>query len=321
MSKAHLAKAETGHGINYKQGIPMIRPLSACLVALALLLGSSSRFATADDPLIVRLDQRPTAAAPQADPVVIWNTSRSEPRPRSAWFMRFDLQNTRLEPVVMVGEDPDGDGPAEATLTMPTDLMNRYSALAGINANAFAKVRPVDRFRPWTVGMHVDVIGMAVSDGALRSPLDNPRYSSSRVAFWLDHQSNPTISRPPQSMTVQQAVGDFGAILLQDGEIIPEDGGPRHPRSAIGFDETNRYLMLAVVDGRRSGYSDGVTMRELASLLLCEGCEHAINLDGGGSSIMMFRQNAQDELLTVNRPSDNAHRPIPTMIGIRRRPE
>ncbi|MCG6158211.1 phosphodiester glycosidase family protein [Rubinisphaera margarita] len=269
--------------------------------------------------MIVQLDSPLEEISIDLPPVVIWTEQRQEPRPLATSYMRVDLHSSLIDLFVMVGDDPDGDGPAEATLTMPVDLMNQGDALAAVNANAFSKVHPEDRFLPWSEGMHVNMIGMAVSDGQFCSPLDNPRYSNSQVAFWINALRVPQISRPAESVDVRQAVGDFCAVLIQDGQLIPEEGGPRHPRTALGFDESDRFLLLVVVDGRRDGYSDGMTMHELARLLQDHGCRHAINLDGGGSSIMLHREQKSEVPVTVNRPSSDVHRPIPAMIGVRRR--
>ena len=44
--------------------------------------------------------------------------------------------------------------------------------------------------------------------------------------------------------------------------------------------------MLYEVDGRQSGYSGGLSEKDLADELLQQGCQWAVNLDGGGSSIL-----------------------------------
>ena len=74
-----------------------------------------------------------------------------------------------------------------------------------------------------------------------------------------------------------------------------------------------------MVDGRQTGYSEGVSERELAGLMREAGCRAAFNLDGGGSSILLLgRPNERLEI--VNRPSDSfGPRPVPVMLGIRRR--
>jgi exopolysaccharide biosynthesis protein len=69
----------------------------------------------------------------------------------------------------------------------------------------------------------------------------------------------------------------------------------QQPRTGIGFIDTN-HLLFVVVDGRSAGYSRGVTMPEFAEIFTGLGAQVAYNLDGGGSSAMVF----QDKL--VNNP-------------------
>jgi flagellar hook assembly protein FlgD len=73
----------------------------------------------------------------------------------------------------------------------------------------------------------------------------------------------------------------------------------RHPRTAVGQRADGRIVML-VVDGRRPGYSAGMTNFELAQMMIRLGARTASALDAGGSSTMAF----EGELLS--RPSDRA---------------
>ena len=84
----------------------------------------------------------------------------------------------------------------------------------------------------------------------------------------------------------------FGPGLVTDGEvdIDPEyDTGKastENPRTAIGVIEPLHYVFV-VTDGRGSG-SEGLTVQELAELMVELGAQCAYNLDGGGSSTMYF---------------------------------
>ncbi|MBB2943958.1 exopolysaccharide biosynthesis protein [Actinoplanes lutulentus] len=69
----------------------------------------------------------------------------------------------------------------------------------------------------------------------------------------------------------------------------------QQPRTGVGLIDEN-HLLFVVVDGRSQGYSRGVTMPEFADIFVGLGATVAYNLDGGGSSAMIFR----DEL--VNNP-------------------
>ena len=59
---------------------------------------------------------------------------------------------------------------------------------------------------------------------------------------------------------------------------------------------------MLVVDGRIPEYSAGATLTDLALFLQKRGAQRAVNLDGGGSSVMYIRRNGA--LTLQNRPAD-----------------
>jgi hypothetical protein len=78
----------------------------------------------------------------------------------------------------------------------------------------------------------------------------------------------------------------------------------RHPRTLVGV-RADGTLLLVTVDGRRAGWSAGVTLVEAARMMRALGAREALNLDGGGSSAMAVRGT------TVSRPSDpGGERPV-----------
>ncbi|KRE30711.1 phosphodiester glycosidase family protein [Agromyces sp. Soil535] len=92
----------------------------------------------------------------------------------------------------------------------------------------------------------------------------------------------------------------FGPALVEDGQILDgiedveiDTNIGNHsvqgdqPRTAVGVIDDN-HLVFVVVDGRSEGYSAGVTMTELAQIMVDLGATTAYNLDGGGSSTMYF---------------------------------
>lgn len=58
------------------------------------------------------------------------------------------------------------------------------------------------------------------------------------------------------------------------------------PRTAIGLSQNGRTLILAVVDGRQPGFSEGVNFPEMGNIMKAHGAYNAINMDGGGSSTL-----------------------------------
>jgi exopolysaccharide biosynthesis protein len=91
------------------------------------------------------------------------------------------------------------------------------------------------------------------------------------------------------------------------------------PRTAIGYSNNGRYLYLVVVDGRQPFYSEGITLSELADLMISLGARYAMNLDGGGSSTMVVADRTGRSQV-MNSPIDNyipgRERPVANHLGI-----
>jgi hypothetical protein len=108
----------------------------------------------------------------------------------------------------------------------------------------------------------------------------------------------------PEWTGVMNAVGG-GPVLVRNGGPVfraneafsSNQLAPRNPRTAIGQLADGR-IRLVVVDGRRAGYSVGMTNFELAQTLVRLGAVTGSAFDAGGSSTLAFN----GELL--NRPSD-----------------
>ncbi len=84
----------------------------------------------------------------------------------------------------------------------------------------------------------------------------------------------------------------FGPTLVYDGEIVVSEDDEvdrsmtNNPRTAIGIVEDGHYVFV-VSDGR-TDESEGLSLYELAQVLEDCGCTLAYNLDGGGSSTLVF---------------------------------
>lgn len=84
----------------------------------------------------------------------------------------------------------------------------------------------------------------------------------------------------------------FGPTLVSDSEVsidLKTEVGramASNPRTAIGIIDDLHYLFV-VSDGR-TGESVGLSLYELAQFMKSQGVETAYNLDGGGSSTMVF---------------------------------
>ena len=93
-----------------------------------------------------------------------------------------------------------------------------------------------------------------------------------------------------------------GPLLVADGEVVYDPGADaegfkaaahqfdpdltqgRHPRAALGL--AGDRIFAVVCDGR-SRRDAGLTLVELAQLMVALGCRDALNLDGGGSASLV----------------------------------
>jgi hypothetical protein len=112
-----------------------------------------------------------------------------------------------------------------------------------------------------------------------------------------------------------------GPLLVADGAIVFDRGEDRegfsagagqfdsditdgrYPRAALGLSEG--WLVAVACDGRRSNVDGGLTMLELAEVMVELGAESAINLDGGGSTTLVHRGHL------LNRPYSTQDQPAP----------
>jgi exopolysaccharide biosynthesis protein len=87
-----------------------------------------------------------------------------------------------------------------------------------------------------------------------------------------------------------------GAVAIRDGEdregfsaaahqFDSDITVGRYPRAALATTGDGRILAVAV-DGRAAADA-GLTLQELAQVLVDRGAEHALNLDGGGSTSLV----------------------------------
>ena len=112
-----------------------------------------------------------------------------------------------------------------------------------------------------------------------------------------------------------------GPLLVADGSIVFDPGDDRegfsagagqfdsditdgrYPRAALGVSAES--LIALACDGRRSNVDGGLSVLELAEVLVELGAESAINLDGGGSTTLVHRGHL------LNRPYSTQDQPAP----------
>ncbi|MBY0262968.1 MAG: phosphodiester glycosidase family protein [Phycisphaerales bacterium] len=232
------------------------------------------------------------------------------------------------------------EGGAEAILRPVDAFAREVGATLAINANYFAKLKaqaPDPKVSnednvAYSRGERADVLGLSVSDGVVVSPersfngRPDPALVVTKSGFGLSASAGylTVASTGP----VEDAVAGIGASATDTlpGTLLVESGknlgatarvepAKRHPRTAAGVSADGRTLVLVVIDGRQKDWSVGMTLPELADLLIQRGCTAGVNLDGGGSTTMAYTPPG-GEMKVMNRPSDGRPRAVANALAV-----
>ncbi len=238
----------------------------------------------------------------------------TEPRSLRCWVARIDLTDPNLDIRVT---PPRAEDSFETSCQTTLEFAREQAVHLAVNASPF---RP---FRQHS-GQGMDIVGLGVHQGE--------RYSEPQGnygALVLDPADRPRIVVGPIKIkslkNAWTAVTGF-TVVLKDGRNryaaeadFPKS--PAHPRTAVGVTTDGKTLVFLVVDGRQKGVSEGVTLKELAELGKAQGCADLLNLDGGGSTTLVYRETltAQPRVLNtpVGRGKPNTLRLNGNHIGIR----
>ncbi len=221
----------------------------------------------------------------------------SEKGPWAVHVLRLELERCDLGLRVLPAGEAGQHGAGLSTVTELVGEAGR-GVLAAVNGDFFTpEGRPLgpevaagqilwSRERPaleWTPG-HAPWIGTVQQEG-------NGLSAGIRVSP----------SRPGRT----QVIGGYPELLDAGSPLLADDRDSdqgfallRHPRTAVAYDPESQRLWVVVVDGRQGSYSSGMTLAEMTAALSATGATEALNLDGGGSSVMVARGRL------LSRPSD-----------------
>ncbi len=112
----------------------------------------------------------------------------------------------------------------------------------------------------------------------------------------------------------EQVIPCSSGYIVKDGknQATAANHSDAAPRSVVGI-KPDGTVVIMLNDGRQAPYSTGMSMYELAEVMLDLGCSFAVNCDGGGSSTYLS-QRPSEELKVNNSPSDGAERETTTGI-------
>ena len=223
------------------------------------------------------------------------------------WFGRWHGPDNLWNPVAQLNEPPRANS---AALFTPV-WGGRTPAVNGITV----VLQPFPPAAP-----RQDLVGTIAAIGGGEStdiPADGAvlvARGSAATPLSLLPVSTPVTVRIPLPTTwasVTDAVS-AGPTLVRNGRPIFNAGEAltlaqlrgRDPRTAIGQRADGSIVMVAV-DGRRRGWSIGITNWDMAQTLVRYGCMTGFALDSGGSTTVAF------DGTVLNRPSDTGgERPV-----------
>jgi hypothetical protein len=233
------------------------------------------------------------------------------PNPRVTQVIELDLARGDLALRVTRGDTSGG----KEFKSQTTSTYTRTSgALIGVNAGFFGPV--VDQ-----EGVAMDAAGFVVANGVVASPALVPGNDSGVVRAVACFERRFVLIDDALACPSTFAEGlAAGPRLLRGGQNVASSTNlSRHPRTALGVNQKGDKVWLVVTDGRQAGYSEGATLTEMAQVLLELGAYNAINLDGGGSSALVYADPITG-LRVLNRPIQSGtpgkERPVATHIGV-----
>ena len=229
---------------------------------------------------------------------------RSTPRPEIIHLAIIDPEAPGIRFLVTPSNgDPNGPLPGDPNLetTRETTLqfITRQHAQLGINGSFFTFVKHT---------LDTNNVSLVISDGHVVSPLDSHRHWVVNITpdnhVQIRKVTAGEVGKPDSQLHDTIAGSD---VLVEQGKVVAPTGSKfddsHPPRTAVGVTREG-HLLLMTVDGRQPGFSEGMSLQEVARFLVAHGAVKALNFDGGGSTTMAI---ADPHPRIINFPSD--HKP------------
>jgi len=240
------------------------------------------------------------------------------PRPLIAHVIIIDTKTTKLS-FLVTPPDSKGDTPLNARTT--SQFLDEFGVQIAINGDGFTpwwSRSPADYYPH--VGDPVMPLGLTASKGDIYTE-GVPKEVGVEPTLYISRRNALSFNRRPGNV-FNAISGD--RMLVEQGKVVDGlDDSELDPRTAVGLNKNGRFLILIVVDGRQPFYSSGATFVKLAELLIAQGANIAMSLDGGGSSTLVL-EGKNGEPMIMNSPIDNyipgRERPVANHLGIRINP-
>jgi len=192
----------------------------------------------------------------------------------------------------------NGIAPLDTLSQTTTQFLNATNTQVAVNTSFYT---------PCCTGspQNKDIVGLAVTDGTLVSPAQ----PEARAALLIDTlNASVFVNTVDDSFSLAGVDTAFAGsnFVLGVGRDIPTSADTIHPaRTLVGLGDRdvpgdNGLLYLVTIDTGLGGISDGATRRESAEWLMRLGAHTGVNLDGGGSTLMVARDPVDHSVNRLN---------------------
>jgi hypothetical protein len=212
------------------------------------------------------------------------------------YALKVNLKSNKAMSMVL-GKDKLGG--SETTL----DAVKRYGAIAGINAGGFADGYGGRYPTGNTIFNNKLIYGFFAPDPRIAGAFVGLNNNLKLVGGRFNDQDELTKLNPIFGASFEPVLMKNGSKLDIPSKwlISPE----RASRTVIG-NFGNDQLIVLVANGTNENGSSGATLPEMQNRMQQLGIHDAYNLDGGGSTTLVFNGDI------INHPSDGRMRTLPT---------
>ncbi len=267
--------------------------------------------------------------------VEIYRGTRNSP-PLRAWYIEVDMKvasiglvpylaeggtetitnfSKRSNAIAVINGGYFGGNASYSTLVQPGQVLARNVGTLSRNNTSYPVIRSafsIDKDRSMSVdwiyhfsslvdGIYRFQQPLAYTKGSSDTPLAAPKKEDGEAfEMYMGVGGGPILVKGDSVHVSYNEEIFWGSGVGMDN---------RDPRTAVGYTADGKAILL-VADGRQ-GNSYGLSLPEMAQVMIDLGCTEAINLDGGGSSQMVVN----DAL--INRPEGTTYqRPVATFLAV-----
>jgi len=225
----------------------------------------------------------------------------NQDKPIALYLLELDLTNENLSIEVATPNDNPVVNSVQrvsAMISAKNTSSPDKQVLAGINGDYFNSPNPDGQQIP---------LGPVHKQGVqVRTEM-----SSGYMFFGMAENGNYLIGNNQEYLNYQsrllEVIGGRHRILT-NGVIVSQTDISVAPRTSVGVVSPKKVIMM-VVDGRQENHSVGYTLEQQAEALKALGVRDAVNLDGGGSTVIITKDKS-NQYKIKNKVSDGTERAV-----------